>query len=112
MHTHKTIHTEIEDTLDFGWWDMKKEEFVTMRSEDGQARLLAALKCSPDLLQSLQFLIDDIKEKVGTDLQTIWGRLDELEARTQNQITVNLNNTEAAIPIKRGRRGIDLCPLK
>lgn len=74
----KRIETETND-LNIGYWDMEDEEFVSLHSMNDDELNAAAklIGLSPIGASMLIMFADDIREKVGSDLASIWERLDK-----------------------------------
>ena len=64
------------DSLEFGYWDSDAEDFITDADE-----VKAYLGLSDRAYDSISMFIDDIKEKLGKDLQDIWELLEMLDRK-------------------------------
>lgn len=74
------VDSEIEK-LQLGWWNDEKEEFTPIEGPTDFEEAATILGCSEKMLESLDMLVDYLKELIGKDLRDIWERLDTLERR-------------------------------
>lgn len=79
MHTKTVVKTNTEK-LRFGFWDEKNDTFVTLDDCD-KKEALSYLGINPNMLDALNMFAGEIVDLVGTDLKSIWERIDKLEAR-------------------------------
>lgn len=74
-----TIEKNI-DELQFCFYDEKEDKFYKITSVENNGKITLE-----QLINSIDFLIEEIKRTVGDDLNDIWKRLDELEKRVDGQ---------------------------
>jgi len=72
------------DSLQFGYWDMETEEFIPINAEyaDELKKAAAKLGCTEELLDALTIFAASIVEVVGSDLRSIWTRLNDMQKTT------------------------------
>ncbi len=79
----KTIKTERVETetgnLNVGYWDMENEQLVSLHnmSDDELNTAAELIGVSPLGATMMVMFADEIREKVGADLTSIWDRLDQ-----------------------------------
>ncbi len=78
MNTNNTVETNTE-TSKFGYYDLEKEEFYPIETDDDIKKYAKKLKNEKFLMEFLMRLHDDLKECICADLTEIWQRLDRLE---------------------------------
>lgn len=77
MKTEMSVWANV-DELQFGYWDMKTEEFVPIDAEKAESLKKAALAlgCSERLLDALAMFACSIAQMVGDDLRDVWQKLE------------------------------------
>jgi hypothetical protein len=94
MKSEVNITSEV-DSVQFGWWDDKNEDFIPLNDEDAVRDFLKHSDYRSRLIDAINMLAADIAEKVGEDLKDIWKRQDDIERRLNADI-VNLRSSLAA----------------
>lgn len=82
MKTITKVEVEKElDDLEVGWWNPEKEEFIPFAemSEEAKKELCAREDFRQIILYTLEQFCTEILRTIGTDLESIWKRLDRLE---------------------------------
>ncbi len=78
MKTNKVVETNTE-TSKFGYYDLEKEEFYPIETDDDIKKYAKKLKNEMFLMGFLMRLHDDLKECIIADLTEIWQRLDRMD---------------------------------
>ena len=79
MNVVKSVNVETNlEKIGLDYFDDKLENIFTIESGD-EEKYAELLKCSPKLVETLLILVEEIKDKLGTDLRDIWDRLDKIE---------------------------------
>lgn len=76
MKTTTRVTCDI-DGLTLGWWNEEKEKFILIKSQSDVKGAALVLDCSEKMIDTLDMLVESIKESVGGDLRDIWKRLDK-----------------------------------
>jgi hypothetical protein len=79
MKTRTTVETKLQQ-VQFGYWDMDGERFVSINHENAESveKAVRALSCHPLLIDAIGSLVQEIKGAVSSDLADIWQRLDTI----------------------------------
>lgn len=82
MKTKKEIVCEVDD-LTFGWFDPETEEFHILEDIDDEKAqdLIKRDDFRERLIEALGVYNIAIVDMVGTELKSIWKRLDQIEER-------------------------------
>ena len=73
------------DELSIGWFDGEKDEWVDFETmSDDELKTFCAREDFRELLvEAIKQFCEQTRETIGTDLESIWKRLDALEAKIQ-----------------------------
>lgn len=79
MRTKAVIETNTEN-LRFGFWDEENDTFVDLKDCDKE-EALNHLGINSHMLDALNMFADEIVDLIGSDLRSIWKRMDKLEGK-------------------------------
>lgn len=71
----KRILANVQD-VQFGYWDNEAEEFIPITDDTVMGDAASRLKCSPELIEAILFLVEHLTSSIHADLTDIWKRLD------------------------------------
>ena len=79
MKTNVVKSVNVETNLEKISLDYFDEDNIFTIESGDEEKYAELFKCSPKLVETLLILVEEIKDKLGTDLRDIWDRLDRIE---------------------------------